>query len=105
MRSFACLWFELQMTQRYLPEETFAPATVPPNAANLDAPFDIGALHRASIEQVPGIESGKEPPGSCSRKANQTKSQTKTAYMTKQQSNAVDAKSDEIAQLVRNFIE
>jgi hypothetical protein len=33
------------------------------------------------------------------------KSQTKTAYMTKQQSNAVDAKSDEIAQLVRNFIE
>lgn len=52
MRSLACLWFELQMTQRYLREETFAPARVPPIAANLDAPTDIGALRRPSVTVI-----------------------------------------------------
>jgi hypothetical protein len=37
MQSLACLSFQLQMTQRYLREKTFAPARVPPKAKNLDA--------------------------------------------------------------------
>ena len=67
MRPFACLWFELQMTQRYLREQTFARARVPANAANLDAPIDIGALRRASVQQVPGLESRYESRAGCSR--------------------------------------
>jgi hypothetical protein len=41
MQPLAFLWFDMQMTQRYLREKTFAPALSPANSANLRAP--IGA--------------------------------------------------------------
>jgi hypothetical protein len=38
MQSLAFLWFDRQMTQRYLREKTFGPAPSPANSANLNRP-------------------------------------------------------------------
>jgi RND family efflux transporter MFP subunit len=39
MQSLAFLWFQLQMTQRYLHEKPFGPAQSPANSANLNTPI------------------------------------------------------------------
>jgi hypothetical protein len=72
MQSLAFLWFQLQMTQQYLHEKTFGPAQPPANSANLNTPIGIGTLCRASVKQVPRIESAQEPGprGSQARKVN-----------------------------------
>jgi hypothetical protein len=36
MQSLAFLWFDMEMTQRYLREKTFAPAPLPANSASLN---------------------------------------------------------------------
>ena len=39
MQAFAFLWFQLQMTRRYLQEKTFGPEQSPANSANLNTPI------------------------------------------------------------------
>jgi len=41
MQSLAFLWFDMQMTQRYLSEKTFASAPSPGNSANLNGPTGV----------------------------------------------------------------
>ena len=60
MQSLAFLWFQLQMTQRYLHEKTFGPAQSPANSANLNTPIDAITLSRASVKQLPPMASAIE---------------------------------------------
>jgi hypothetical protein len=60
MQSLAFLWFEMQMTQQYLREKTFAPAPSPDNSANLNTPIGTSTLRRASVKQLPPIASAME---------------------------------------------
>jgi len=59
MQSLAFLWFELQMTKRYLEEKTFGPAPSPADSANLDTPIVAGKVRRASAEQTPRMAPAK----------------------------------------------
>jgi hypothetical protein len=60
MQSLAFLWFEMQMTQQYLREETFGPAQSPDNSANLNTPIGAITLRRASVNQLSRMASAME---------------------------------------------
>ena len=67
MQSLAFLWFDSQMTQRYLNEITFGPAQPRANSANLNTPIGAGGLKRASVKQVPRTASANQRRVSCSQ--------------------------------------
>ena len=60
MQSLAFLWFDSQMTQRYLNEITFGPAQPRANSANLNTPIGAGGLKLASVKQVPRTASANQ---------------------------------------------
>ena len=60
MQSLAFLWYEMQMTQQYLRDKTFGPAQSPDNSGTLHTPIDASTLRRASIKQLPPMESAVE---------------------------------------------
>jgi hypothetical protein len=57
MPSLAFLWFDLQMTQRYLSDITFGSAQSRANSANLNTPIGAGTFRRPSVTQVPLVVS------------------------------------------------
>jgi hypothetical protein len=55
MQSLVFLWFQLQMTQRYLRERTFGPAQSPANSANLNTPIGRCNLDKAQYSNTPAL--------------------------------------------------
>ena len=60
MQSLAFLWSDMQMTQQYLLEQTFKPASSSANSVNLKRPIDVGMLRRESVNQAPPAEPGRQ---------------------------------------------
>jgi hypothetical protein len=59
-QSLASLWFDTQMTQRYLSDKTFGSAQPRSNSANLNTPIRAGTFRRPSVTQVPLVVSAKQ---------------------------------------------
>jgi hypothetical protein len=66
MQSLAFIWFDLQMTQRYLSDITFGSAQPRANSANLNTPIGAGTFRCPSVTQVPLVVSAKQRRLSCS---------------------------------------
>ena len=55
MQSLAFLWFQLQMTERYLREKTFGPAQSPANSANWNTPIGRCNSDKALYSNTPAL--------------------------------------------------
>jgi triphosphoribosyl-dephospho-CoA synthase len=51
MQPLAFLWFDMQITQRYLREKTFGPAPLPANSANLNTPIGVSRGISSTVVQ------------------------------------------------------